>query len=273
MTTMTMGTYHPPGPGAFRAFFRGRRLMAVALLVVATICTVLVSGYAHADDLPNGLTLTPVGEIKDKTPDGQCRAGSITEISGPADLVRGITDSLTVAESHLPSALITSHEMVDGKLRVTAYERMPCTTDPGGALVWLRPAVADIVATAAYVAITAGIMAFGYLKFGLPIVDPRLEALAGCLSGGVWLALNNAIIGLTDWRELLSGSITGCVNGTALNLTLMRSTYWVINAINWVRGAPLITYAMALGDVQEVGEFTARTVAQTLAQSRVPDPR
>jgi hypothetical protein len=273
MTTMTMGTYHSPGPGAFRAFFRGRRLIAVALLVVTTICTVLVRGYAHAEDLPNGLTVTPVGKIQDKTPDGQCRAGSITEIGGPADLVKAITDSLTVAESHLPSATITSHEMVDGKLRVTAYRTVACTTDSHGGLIWLRPALGDIAFTAVHVSVNAAIMGFGYLKFGVPISDPRLGALTGCLTGGVGLALNDAIDGQTDWRQVLTAVINGCLTGVATNLGLMKCAYWLINAINWVRGAPWITYALAIGDVETVGEFASRVLVQMEAQYRVPDPR
>jgi hypothetical protein len=249
-------------------------MMAVALLVViTTICTVLMSGHAHAADLPNGLTVTPVGKIEEKTPDGQCRTGSITEISGPADLVKGITDSLTVAESHLPSDTITSHEVVDGKLRVTAYRTRACTTDSSGALIWLRPALGDIAFTSLHVAINAGIMAFGYLKFGLPISDPRLGALTGCLTGGLGLAVNDAIDGQTNWREVLSAAITGCLDGIATNLTLMKCAYWLINAINWVRGAPGITYAAAIGDVQNVGDFAVRTLTELEAQYRVPDPR
>jgi hypothetical protein len=270
---MTMSTYYPPGPGAFRAFFRGWRLMAVALLVIATICTVLVSGYAQADDLPNGLTVTPLGKIQDKTPDGQCRAGSITEISGPADLVQAITDSLAVAESHLPSATITSHEMVDGKLRVTAYRTVACATDSHGSLIWLRPALGDIAFTTVIVSITALIMGFGYLKFGVPISDSRLGSLTGCLAGGVGLALNDAINGQTNWRQILSAAITGCLTGVATNLGLMKAAFWLINAINTVRREQWISYADATGDYGSVADFAIQVLAQDEAQRRVPDPR
>ncbi|HEY6795307.1 MAG TPA: hypothetical protein VI248_11570 [Kineosporiaceae bacterium] len=242
-------------------------------MVVAAMCAVLVVGRAHAEELPNGLTITPVGKLLDRMPDGLCRSGSVTEISGPADLLKGITDSLTVAESHLPSGTITSHQVLDGKLRVTAYQVGPCgVVDSGGAMVWLKPAMADIAYTAVYIALTAAVMAFGYLQFGLPIVDARLEALAGCLAGGLGLAVNNAINGLKDWREILSSTLTGCLTGTALNLTLMKAAYWMINAINWLRGAQAITYAVAVGEVETVGDFAARTLTQLEAQYRIPPP-
>jgi hypothetical protein len=272
MTTMTLTGSNDRGPAILQQFFRGRRAASLAALVAAAMCAVLVVSSAHADEVANGLVLTPMGKIQERTADGQCRSGSITEISGPDDLVKGITDSLTIAESHLPAHTVTSHEMVDGKLRVTAYQIEPCQTDEKGFLVWLKPALADVAYTAVYVAITAGIMAFGYLKFGLPIDDPKLEALAGCLAGGVGLAVNNAINGLSNWKEVVSSTITGCLTGTGLNLTLMKAGYWMINAINWLRGMPAITYATATGDVESVSDFASRTLAQMEAQYRVPPP-
>jgi hypothetical protein len=272
MTAFAVGRQSALAPEPFRQYFGARREKALASLIIAAMLTFIAVGRAYADDLPNGLTITPIGQIKEKTADGQCRAGSITEISGPADLVKGIQDSLNTAESHLPEKTITSHEQVNGKLRVTSYQTFPCTVDSGGALVWLTPAFADIAYTAVYIAVTASMMAIGYLQFGVPITDLGLEALAGCLAGGTGLAVNNAINGLSNWKEIVSSTVTGCLTGTALNLTLMKAGYYLINAINWLRGAQAITYAAAIGEIETVGDFVIRTVTETEAQYRVPPP-
>jgi hypothetical protein len=251
---------------------RRRTATALVLIFAAFACLNGGTGAARAAGVPNGLTITPKGMIKEKTAAGECRAGAITEISGPGDLVKAITDALAAAESHMPADILTSHEIVDGKLRVTAYHPVICTTDEQGALIWLKPALGEIVYTASYVAVSAAVLGFGYLYLGLPITDPGIEALAGCLSAGVALAINNAFNGLTTWREIVASTITGCLIATSLNATIMRAGYYFINAMNWYRGQPAIAYALAAGEVAEVADFAARRMQETEAQYRIPPP-
>jgi hypothetical protein len=259
---------------ALRALLPRRRETTIALVLLFSAfgCLGWETGAARAAEVPNGLTITPKGMIKEKTAAGECRAGAVTEISGPGDLVKAITEALTAAESHLPAGTVTSHEIVNGKLRVTAYHPEECTADKQGVLVWLRPALGEVVYTATYVAVSAAVLGFGYLYLGLPITDPGIETLAGCLSAGVALAVNNAFSGLTTWREIVASTITGCLIATSLSTAIMRAGYYFINAMNWYRGQPAITYELAVGEVAEVAGFAAQRMQEVEAQYRIPPP-
>ncbi|HEY6793851.1 MAG TPA: hypothetical protein VI248_04120 [Kineosporiaceae bacterium] len=84
-----------------------------------------------------------------------------------------------------------------------------CTQTRGGVWTYVKTGLASFAANVAYVGVLSGVQIAAALN-GYQPDDPKVSVVAGCLAGAISNGVSNAILGLTDWRQILSGAIVSC---------------------------------------------------------------
>jgi len=84
-----------------------------------------------------------------------------------------------------------------------------CAQTGGGAWTYAKTGLASFAANLTYIGVLAGVSITAALN-GYQPDNARVSVVAGCLAGAISNAVSNAILGLNDWRQILSGAIVSC---------------------------------------------------------------